>query len=88
MAKGMRRNKKEIIIDKIEKLEEQILTTEKKLAEFKSERADLKAQLKEIENTELKIKEEAEMNEIFTLIKHSDITFDEIKKFLTSSSKI
>lgn len=79
-----RRNKKEIIIDTISKLDEQIIITEKKLISLKSERADCKAQLKEIEDIELKAKEEEKMNKIISLIKQNNISYEEVEEFLNA----
>ena len=82
MAARIRRSQKEIIQDKITKLEEQITIFEQKISGLKSERADNIALLKEIEDAENRAREEAEKEELFALLKAKNVSLDEIRDFL------
>ena len=85
MAQRVRRSQKEIIQDKILKIEEDIKNTEDKLTALRTEKDAFEAQLKEIEEAEERANEEAVINKVAQAIKKKKISIDDVEAFLNAS---
>lgn len=81
-----RRSKKELIISKIEELDNLISATEEKLEKLKADKMDYAAQLKELNKAEEKVRKEVEAKEITDFIKKNKISLDDVKEFLASKN--
>lgn len=86
-GKRVRRSQKEVIIDKITKIDEAIKTTEEKLETLKSEKNKLNDQLKEIEEAANQETINAVVGKIATAIKKKKITIEEVEAFLSSEKE-
>ena len=84
MAQRIRRSPKEIVLDKIAKINEDIKTTEAKLVSLKTEKEAFEAQLKEIEEAEMRANEEAVINKVAQAIKKKKISIDAVEEFLNT----
>lgn len=86
-GKRVRRSQKEVIIDKITKIDEAIKTTEEKLETLKLEKNKLNDQLKEIEEAANQETINAVVGKIATAIKKKKITIEEVEAFLSSEKE-
>lgn len=76
-----RRTKKEIIIAKMEKLDQQINNLQKKMVGLQDEQDKLAKQLANIEAAEKKADEEREQKELLRMIRRSGKSKEEIQDF-------
>ena len=81
MAKA-RRTRKEILIAKMEKLDQQINNLQKKMVALQDEQDKLAKQVASIEAAEKKADEEREQKELLKMIRRSGKSKEEIKEFL------
>ncbi|MCD7956653.1 MAG: hypothetical protein LUG93_13100 [Lachnospiraceae bacterium] len=79
-----RRSKKEIIIAKIDALDEKITGYANKIAALTDEKEALQAELEELNAAQKKAEEEAQMKEVITIMKSKNITIDELKQMVES----
>lgn len=86
MARGVKRSQKEIISDKINKLDGEIEKLTEKLEKIQDEKAGLEKELEEIKEAELKAEEEAKTKAILNLIKSKGLTIDDVKILLESKA--
>lgn len=86
-GKRARRSQKEIVLDKIAKIDESIKNTEDKLTALKNEKNELNNQLKSIEEAESQETIENITNKVAMAIKKNKITVEELEAFLTSENE-
>ncbi|MCD7882194.1 MAG: hypothetical protein LUI87_00565 [Lachnospiraceae bacterium] len=77
-----RRSKKEIIIAKIDALDEKITGYANKIAALTDEKEALQAELEELNAAQKKAEEEAQMKEVITIMKSKNISIDELKQMV------
>lgn len=77
-----RRTRKEILIAKMEKLDQQINNLQKKMVALQDEQDKLAKQVASIEAAEKKADEEREQKELLKMIRRSGKSKEEIKEFL------
>ena len=77
-----RRTRKEILIAKMEKLDQQINNLQKKMVALQDEQDKLAKQVASIEAAEKKADEEREQKELLRMIRRSGKSKEEIKEFL------
>ena len=80
MAKA-RRTRKEILIAKMEKLDQQINVLQKKTVALQDEQDKLAKQLANIEAAEKKADEEREQRELLKMIRRSGKSAEQIREF-------
>ena len=79
-----RRSKKEITLDKIEKIDVKIKELNEKIQELTDEKESLKAHLREINAAENKAKEEEEFKQLKSLIKQKKISVADLRSMIES----
>jgi len=77
-----RRTKRDVLNDKISKIDAQIALLQGKMLKLQDEQDTYNAQLKELEEAEKAAKQEADLKELLKAMKKSGKTVDEIKEFL------
>ena len=77
-----RRNKKEVLISKIEMKNKKIASYKEKIDLINIEKEDLESQLNDFIKKELKEKEEAETKELMSFIKKNNITKEQIESLI------
>ena len=77
-----RRNKKEVLISKIEMKNKKIASYQEKIDLLNLEKEDLESQLNDFIQKELKEKEEAETKALMSFIKKNNITKEQIESLI------
>ncbi|MCC8046933.1 MAG: hypothetical protein LIP12_15870 [Clostridiales bacterium] len=81
-----RRSKKEIIIAKIDALDEKITSYANKIAALTDEKEALQSELEELNAAQKKAEEEAQMKEVITIMKSKNISIDELKQMVENKA--
>lgn len=79
---GTRRNKKQVISDEIQKIQEKLVALDAKAQALKEKKETLVSELAAITEAEAKAEEEAKAKEIIQLMNEKGLTLDEIKAII------
>lgn len=79
-----RRSRKDIVIDRIEKLGNDIADVKNRLSQLENEKDKLEKELSEIEAHEKKIAQEQSLARIAKMVKEKNMSLEDIEKYLLS----
>lgn len=83
----IRRSKKEVIVEKIEILNEKIAKYQSEIESLNAINAKLKKELTEIQETENRAAEEAKTKEVLKFIKTNHISVDDLKEMISAKKE-
>lgn len=87
MAGKSRRNRREVISDKLNILDTKIASLSEKLSKLQDEKNALESELIEMDEAEKKAKEEADMKELINIMNSKGISVDELKDMMLNKNK-
>lgn len=88
MAGKSRRNRREVISDKLNILDTKIASLTEKLSKLQDEKNALESELIEMDEAEKKAKEEADMKELINIMNSKGISVDELKDMMLNKNKV
>ena len=88
MAGKSRRNRREVISDKLNILDTKIALLTEKLSKLQDEKNALESELIEMDEAEKKAKEEADMKELINIMNSKGISVDELKDMMLNKNKV
>lgn len=86
MPRGERRKKKDILVSKINAIDEKLSALNKKVEELNASKAELVKELDNIKAAEDKVAQEAQAKEIAKFMKENKISFDELKEIIKTKN--